>query len=89
MFSHVKLHEVSLDIRAITPDVAIATETISQDAYKTPDGGEVNAGLTRCTYTLVKRNGSWLIASGHNTIINPEAQKNDPIQRSNASAKLH
>jgi uncharacterized protein (TIGR02246 family) len=86
MFSHVQLHEVSLDIRAITPDVVIATETISQDAYNPLGGTEVKAGLTRCTYTLVKRNGSWLVASGHNTIINPEAQKNDPIQRSKAPA---
>jgi uncharacterized protein (TIGR02246 family) len=73
---------VDLDIRIITPEVAIATETQSTDAFKTPDGKEIREGLHRLTFVLVKINGSWLIANGHNTVIEADAQRNDPLRLS-------
>lgn len=71
---------VDVDIRMITSEVAIATETQSTDAFKTPDGNEIREGLNRLTFVLTKRDGSWLIASGHNTVIDMDAQRNNPIQ---------
>jgi hypothetical protein len=43
MFRDVAIHMVGLNIRAITPDVAIATETENIDGFRTPDGTEAKA----------------------------------------------
>jgi hypothetical protein len=54
MFRDVAIPMVGLNIRAITPDVAIATEAENTDGFRTPDGTEVKAGLDRLTFVLVK-----------------------------------
>ncbi len=80
MFRNHNMRLVALEIRMVTPEVAIATETQSTDAFQTPDGNLIAEGLNRLTFVLTKRDGNWLIANGHNTIIDAEAEKNDPIR---------
>jgi uncharacterized protein (TIGR02246 family) len=68
-----------VSIRAITPDVAIATTSGDADGYTTPDGRARPPSTSMLTYVLVHRDGRWLIAEGHNTTVDPQAAPNNPI----------
>ena len=68
-----------IEIRAVTPDVAIAVVTELDTAGVLPDGSNAPPGSGRLTYVLVKRGGKWKITHGHNTTIDPNAQRFDPI----------
>ena len=70
----------TLDIRAITPDVAIVTASGKADGYTTSNGTLRPPSSGVLTYVLVHRDGRWLITEGHNTTIDPIAALNNPIQ---------
>jgi uncharacterized protein (TIGR02246 family) len=65
-------------IRAIAPGVAVAVATMKFSPAITPSG-EVRAAKTRGTFILVKSDSGWKIAHFQNTVIDPEAEKNDPV----------
>ncbi len=69
-----------IEVRAVTPDVAIAVVTELDTAGILPDGSKAPPGSGRLTYVLVKRGGKWKITHGHNTTIDPNAQRFDPIK---------
>ncbi|MGA2647532.1 MAG: SgcJ/EcaC family oxidoreductase [Candidatus Sulfotelmatobacter sp.] len=79
MFREVNIRCSGMEIRGIAPDVAIATLTVEVDDYVTPDGREMNGVVDHLTFVLVKIGGEWLIASGHNTTVDPLAQPHNPI----------
>ena len=68
-----------IEIRAVTPDVAIAVVTELDTAGILPNGAKAPPGSGRLTYVLVKRGGKWKITHGHNTTIDTNAQRFDPI----------
>jgi uncharacterized protein (TIGR02246 family) len=59
----------SMDIRFLTPDVAIADAIHSIDNYTTPDGAKHENERHIKTYVVVKKKGKWLLAQDHNTVI--------------------
>ena len=59
----------SMDIRFLTPDVAIADVIHMVDTYTTPDGVKHENERHIKTYVVVKKKGNWLLAQDHNTII--------------------
>ena len=59
----------SMDIRFITPDVAIADVIHKVDNYTTPDGVKHENERHIKTYVVVKKKGRWLLAQDHNTVI--------------------
>jgi uncharacterized protein (TIGR02246 family) len=59
----------SMDIRFLTPEVAIADVIHQVDSYITPDGVKHNNERHIKTYVIVKKQGKWLLAQDHNTII--------------------
>jgi uncharacterized protein (TIGR02246 family) len=59
----------SMDIRFLTPGVAIADVIHNVGNYTTPDGVKHENERHIKTYVVVKRNGKWLLAQDHNTII--------------------
>jgi len=79
MFRKVNIRCTGVEIRGIARDVAIATVTEQVDNYVTPDGREMNGVVDRLTLALVKTGGEWLIASAHNTTVDPRAQPHNPI----------
>lgn len=79
IFRNHNLHHVSLDIRPISENVAIATKTDRCEGFITPDGIEIKEALTQLTLVLVKRTSDWLIASGQATVVDAQAQHNDPV----------
>ena len=68
-----------MTIRAVTPDVAIAVVTQNDKGGILPDGSKAPPGAGRLSYVLVKRGGKWMITHGHNTVIDADAQRFDPI----------
>jgi uncharacterized protein (TIGR02246 family) len=66
-------------IRAIAPDVAIAVSTIKVGPLTIPSGQEIPELKTRGTFILVKHGVTWKIAHFHNTTVDLEAEKNDPV----------
>lgn len=59
----------SMDIRFLTPDVAIADVIHKVDNYTTPDGVKHENERHIKTYVIVKKKGKWLLAQDNNTII--------------------
>lgn len=59
----------SMDIRFITPEVAIADVVHKMDKYTTPDGMRHENERQIKTYVVVKQKEKWLLAQDHNTII--------------------
>ena len=59
----------SMDIRFLTPDVAIADVIHMVDNYTTPDGIKHENERHIKTYVVVKKKGKWLLAQDHNTVI--------------------
>jgi uncharacterized protein (TIGR02246 family) len=82
LFSKGGMTTSELSVRAITPDVAIAIVTENDKGGVLPDGSQAPPGSGRLTYVLAKRGGKWKIVHGHNTGINIDAQRFDPINGS-------
>lgn len=59
----------SMDIRFLTADVAIADVIHQVDTYTTPDGVRHENERHIKTYVVIKKQGKWLLAQDHNTII--------------------
>jgi uncharacterized protein (TIGR02246 family) len=66
-------------IRPIAPNVAVVVATMTFGPVITPTGQKVPKIKTRGSFTAVKSEGVWRIAHFQNTIVDPEAEKNDPI----------
>src|SRR5688572_15478513 len=58
----------SINIRFITPDVAIADVIHKMNTYTTPDGVRHENESHIKTYVVVKKNRKWLLTHDHNTI---------------------
>lgn len=59
----------SMEIRFLTPDVAIADVIHKFSKYTTPDGIKHENERQIKTYVVVKKKGRWLIAQDQHTII--------------------
>jgi uncharacterized protein (TIGR02246 family) len=88
--AHEKYHETifktrklspwtTVDIRAITPDVAVVTAIGDGEGFTGSDGRVFPPSTSILTYVLIHRDGRWLIAEAHNTTVDPHAAKNNPI----------
>ena len=66
-------------VRLIDPRVALAVATMKFAPVTIPTGEVLPELRTRGTFTMVKEGGSWKIAHFQNTIIDTDAEKNDPM----------
>ena len=79
MFKDRQLHDAeSVTMRQITPDVVILTEIVPADSYTTPDGHVTPPNRNVLTEVFVRRGGRWLVAEGHNTVMDEAAAAHDP-----------
>jgi uncharacterized protein (TIGR02246 family) len=69
----------AVELRAIGAGYAIAVITMTVDSFTTPDGHVMPKAQNRETMVLVKGPDGWKIAHGHNTIVDANAAKNDPV----------
>jgi uncharacterized protein (TIGR02246 family) len=66
------------ELRRIAPGVVLVTQVIPTDGYTTPDGQVVPPNRNVLTEVFVHQDGRWLVAQGHNTVIEERAQAHDP-----------
>jgi uncharacterized protein (TIGR02246 family) len=78
MLRNVPIHIDSCSIRFLTLEAALCVVTWKKGAFVTPDGKHAPEGKDRMSLYLLKTGNRWLIAGGHNTTINLEAQQLDP-----------
>ena len=89
--AHEKYHETifktrslqpwkQVSLRAITPEVVIATAIGDGEGFTGTDGRIFPPSTSILSYVFVRRNGRWLITEAHNTTVDPHAAPNNPIQ---------
>jgi uncharacterized protein (TIGR02246 family) len=71
---------INVEIREISPDVAAAVIVLNVDPFTPPDGFIRPSSEDRLSLILTKQSGRWLIAHGHNTVIDRGAQPFDPVK---------
>lgn len=81
MFSNTPMKKRNVFIRYIKEDVAIVHFKSRVGSFTTPDGTKMPENDELALLVFVKQNGEWLMAAGENVIIDPVAQKNDPVLR--------
>jgi len=74
------IETADVEIREISPDVAAAVILLNVDPFTPPDGITRPSSEDRLSLILTKRSGRWLIAHGHNTVIDHGAQRFDPVK---------
>lgn len=65
-------------MRQVAPGVVIVTEAVPMDGFPSPDGTQAQPNRNMLTLVFVHRDGRWLVAEGHNTVIDPQAAAHDP-----------
>lgn len=63
-----------------TSDVAVAVVTLESGRLYHPDGELRTGTQDRLSLILVKREGGWRITHGHNTVVDLNAQRCDPVK---------
>ena len=82
-FRNVSIHIEQVAVRKLSAEIAIAVITESKDAFTTPSGQTRPKGQNRLSLILRKTGDSgerWLICHCHNTEVDPEAAKHNPIR---------
>jgi uncharacterized protein (TIGR02246 family) len=87
--AHERLHETMFKgrsvedatdttMRKVAPDVVVVTSIVPADGFTDSTGRVIPANRNVLTETFVHREGRWLVAEGHNTIIDEQAILHDP-----------
>jgi uncharacterized protein (TIGR02246 family) len=71
MFKESTLSIEAVDIRFLTPDIAIAHVLTGLVGQKMPDGTVVPPRRALLTQVLQKQGGKWMIVAAHNTDVRP------------------
>jgi uncharacterized protein (TIGR02246 family) len=82
MFSKYQIYFNGVEIRFIAPDVAIVvSRETGSGVVSLPDGKEVagSGGMLINTWVALKRSGVWKLTHVHNTIVDPNGAKDDPV----------
>ena len=79
IFAKTRMSVEQTAIRPIAANVAVAVATMTFGPVITPTGQELAEIKTRGSFTMAKREGIWKIAHFQNTIVDLDAEKNDPI----------
>lgn len=78
-FQATDIELAEVDIRSIAPGVAVAVVLLKVGPFTPPDGIPRPESEDRLSFILTQQAGKWRIAHGHNTVIDPAAQRFDPI----------
>ena len=81
MFKNTPLKIDEITVRKITSDTAVAVLNLSMGDFTTPSGETIKNSKDRLSLILVKQKGRWLIAHGHNTVLDMRAAPSNPIKK--------
>ncbi|TFF40795.1 SgcJ/EcaC family oxidoreductase [Mucilaginibacter psychrotolerans] len=83
IFKHTTMTNKGVFVRIINPTTALVHLKSYVSEFTTPDGHKMPGRDNIALLVYVKQNGKWLMTAGENVVIDPEAQKNDPILHMN------
>jgi uncharacterized protein (TIGR02246 family) len=81
MFKTTPMKKIGVFVRFIRDDVAVVHFKSHVGTFSTPDGHQMPDNDEIALLVFVKQDGVWLMTAGENVIIDPVAQKNDPVLR--------
>lgn len=79
-FKATDIEAAEIEVREIAPGVALAVVLLKVGPFTPPDGIPRPNSDDRLSLVLTRRAGRWRIAHGHNTVIDPGAQRFDPVR---------
>ena len=79
MFKHTTMTNKGVFVRIINPTTALVHFKSYVSEFTTPDGHKIPGSDDIALLVYVKQNGTWLLTAGENVVIDPAAQKNDPV----------
>jgi uncharacterized protein (TIGR02246 family) len=79
IFQNTEMNPTDVGIRVATSDVAVAVIALKAGDFTTPQGERKVGTQDKLSLVLVKGEDGWRITHGHNTVIDPNAQRFDPI----------
>ncbi len=80
IFKDTAYHAQAVAVRFVTPDVAIASVRWKKGSFVAPNGVTYPGAEDMMSMLWVRQSGKWLIALGHNTPIDANAQQFNPIK---------
>lgn len=83
MFKHTTMTNKGVFVRIINPITAVVQFKSYVSEFITPDGHKIPGSDDIALLIYVKQNGKWLMTAGENVVIDPKAQKNDPVLHMN------
>jgi uncharacterized protein (TIGR02246 family) len=83
MFKNTTMTNKGVFVRVINPTTAIVQFKSFVTAFTTPNGEKIPGSDDLALLVFVKQDGKWLMAAGENVVIDPFAQKNDPVLHMN------
>jgi uncharacterized protein (TIGR02246 family) len=79
-FQTTDIEIADVQIRAIAPGVAAVVLLLKVGPFTPPDGVPRAESDDRLSLILTSHDARWRIAHGHNTVIDPGAQRFDPVK---------
>lgn len=83
MFKQTTMTNKGVFVRIINPITAVVQFKSYVSEFTTPDGHKIPGSDDIALLVYVKKNGKWLMTAGENVVIDPVAQKNDPVLHMN------
>jgi uncharacterized protein (TIGR02246 family) len=81
MFKNTTMTNKGVFVRIINPTTALVQFKSYVSEFTTPNGHKIPGSDDIALLVFVKQKGKWLMTAGENVVIDPEAQKNDPVLR--------
>lgn len=79
MFKHTTMINKGVSVRMISSTTAVVHFKSFVSEFTTPDGHKIPDSNDIALLVYVKQSGKWLLTAGENVVIDPQAQKNDPV----------
>ena len=81
MFKNTSLTKKNISIRLVREDVALVHLYSRVGSFTTPDGHAMPEADDLALLVYVKNNGTWLLTSGENLVVDDRAQASNPVNR--------
>jgi uncharacterized protein (TIGR02246 family) len=82
VFKETPYHAQAVSVRFVNRDTAVASVKWKKGSFVAPNGVTYPEAEDMMSMLWVRQSGTWLIALGHNTTIDPNVQQFNPIIKS-------
>jgi uncharacterized protein (TIGR02246 family) len=83
MFKHTSLTNKGVTVRILNPSTAVVHFRSYVSEFTTPSGQKMPGSDDIALLVFVKQNGKWLLTAGENAVVDPYAQKHNPVLHMN------